>query len=44
MHAILLYKKGNPYQLTNHRPIALANIMYKLFNSTIATTISTYGE
>ena len=26
---ILLYKKGNPHNLTNHRPIALVNIIYK---------------
>ena len=32
---ILLYKKGDPSLLTNHRPIALANTIYKLFTSTL---------
>ena len=41
---ILLYKKGNPYCLTNHRPIALANTIYKLFTSTLTSVLSTYGE
>ena len=41
---ILLYKKGNPHNLTNHRPIALANIIYKLFTSTLTSILSAYGE
>ena len=41
---ILLYKKGNPYCLNNHRPIALANTIYKLFTSTLTSILSTYGE
>ena len=41
---ILLYKKCDSSQLTNHRPIALANTIYKLYTSTLTSIISTYGE
>ena len=41
---ILLYKKGDPSVLTNHRPIALANTIYKLFTSTLTLILSTYSE
>ena len=41
---ILLYKKGDPSLLTNHRPIALANTIYKLFTSTLTLILSAYGE
>ena len=41
---ILLYKKGDSAQLTNHRPIALANTIYKLFTSTLTFILSAYGE
>ena len=41
---ILLYKKGNPYCLNNHRPIALANTIYKFFTSTFTSILATYGE
>ena len=41
---ILLYKKGNPSLLPNHRPIALANTIYKLFTSTLTSILSPYGE
>jgi hypothetical protein len=41
---ILLYKKDNPHELTNYRPIALANTIYKLFTSTLTSILSTYGE
>ena len=41
---ILLYKKSDPSQLTNHRPIALANTIYKLFTSTLTSILSAYGE
>jgi hypothetical protein len=43
-NTILLYKKGNSSILTNHRPIALANKIYKLFTSTLTTLLSAYGE
>ena len=41
---VLLYKKGDPTQLTNHRPIALANTIYKLYTSTLTSILSAYGE
>jgi hypothetical protein len=41
---ILLYKKGNPTHLTNHKSIALANTIYKLFTSTLSSILSAYGE
>jgi hypothetical protein len=41
---ILLYKKGDPSLLTNHRPIALANTIYKLFTSSLTLMLSAYGE
>jgi hypothetical protein len=41
---ILLYKKSNPTIQTNHRPIALANTIYKLFTSIIAAQLANYGE
>jgi hypothetical protein len=41
---ILFYKKGNPASLPNHRPIALANTIYKLFTSTLTSLLSAYGE
>ena len=41
---ILLYKKGDPSQLSNHRPIALANTIYKFFTSTLTFILSTYGK
>jgi hypothetical protein len=40
----LLYKKSDPTILTNHRPIALANTIYKLFISTITAQLANYGE
>jgi hypothetical protein len=41
---ILLYKKSDPTLLSNHRPIVLANTIYKLFTSTLTTILSGYGE
>ena len=41
---ILLYKKEDPAQLPNHRPIALANTIYKFFTSTLTYILSAYGE
>jgi hypothetical protein len=43
-NTVLLYKKGNPAQLNNQRPIALANTIYKLFTSTLTSLLSSYGE
>ena len=41
---MLLYKKGDPSQFTNHRSIALANTIYKLYTSTLTFILSAYGE
>ena len=41
---VLLYKKGSPYCLNIHRPIAIANTTYKLFTNTLTSILSTYGE
>ena len=41
---ILLYKKGDPSLLSNHRLIALANTIYKLFTSSLTLILSAYGE
>ena len=41
---ILLYKKGDPSLLTNHRPIALANTIYNFFISTLTLILLAYGE
>ena len=41
---VLLYKKGDSSQLTNHRSIALANTIYKLYTSTLTSILSAYGE
>ena len=41
---ILIYKKGDPSKLTNHRPIALANTIYKFFTSILTSILSAYGE
>ena len=41
---ILLYKKNDPALLSKHRPIALANTIYKLFTSTLTTILFGYGE
>ena len=41
---ILLYKKGDPSQLINHIPIALANTIYLFYTSTLTSIFSTCGE
>jgi hypothetical protein len=41
---ILLHKKDDPIHLANDRPIALANIIYKLFTSTLTSLLTSYGE
>ena len=43
-YTILLYKKRDPSILLNHRPIALANTIYKLFTSSFTSILSSYGE
>ena len=39
-----IIQKGDPTQLTNHRPTALANTICKLYTSTLTSIISAYGE
>jgi hypothetical protein len=41
---ILLYKTSDPSILTNHRPIALANTIYKFFTNTITAQLASYGK
>ena len=41
---IFTIQKGNPSQPTNHRPITLANTIYKFYTSTLTSILSTYGE
>ena len=41
---ILLHKKKNPIYIANYRPIALANIIYKSYNNTITSLLTSYGE
>ena len=41
---VLLYKKGDPSQLTNHRPIALANTIYKLYTNTLTSILPLMGK
>jgi hypothetical protein len=44
LSTILLYKKSDPTIITNHRPIALANTIYKLFTTTIIAQLANCGE
>ena len=41
---ILLHKKEDPTHLSNYRPIALANTIYKLYTSTLTALLTNYGE
>ena len=41
---ILLYKKGDPFVLTNHRLITLENTIYKFFTSTLTSILLAYSE
>eukprot|EP00976_Prorocentrum_cordatum_P050983 1029698-Prorocentrum_minimum.AAC.1 len=41
---VLLYKKGDPSQVTNHRPIGLKRTVYKLWTSTVTRVLSDYVE
>ena len=40
---LLLHKKEDPTHLFNYRPIALANIIYKLCTSTLIVLLTNYG-
>ena len=41
---LLLCKKGDPLQLGNYRPIALANTLYKVWTGLLTSALSTYAE
>jgi hypothetical protein len=41
---ILLYKKGDPRELNNYRPIGLSNTIYKLWTRLIAREVSDFSE
>ena len=43
-NTILLYKKGDPTDPSNYRPIGLCNSLYKLWTSFISTTLATFAE
>ncbi|KAK6747781.1 hypothetical protein RB195_000773 [Necator americanus] len=36
---VLLYKKGDPHDISNYRPICLLSVIYKLFISEILNRI-----
>lgn len=42
-HTILLYKKGDPADPTNYRPIGLALTVYKLWTSLLTRVLSDYA-
>ena len=41
---VLVYKKGDPLDLKNHRPIGLMNTIYKAWTSLITEVLSTFAE
>ena len=41
---ILLHEKEDSLLLTNYRPIALANTIYKFYTSTVTALLTIYGE
>jgi hypothetical protein len=43
-HTTLLYKKGDPTNLDNYRPITLANALYKLWTTCIGILATDYIE
>jgi hypothetical protein len=43
-HTVLLYKKGDPGVVQNHRPIGLKRTIYKLWTATITTVLTSYLE
>ena len=40
----MLYKKGDPLLLSNYRPIALANAVYKVWTGLLTMAMSRYAE
>ncbi len=43
-HTCLLYKKSDPHDLKNWRPISLADTRYKLWTGLLADCLSSYAE
>ena len=43
-NTVLPYKKGDPYQVKNYRPIALAKTVYKLWTSILTELMTDYAE
>jgi hypothetical protein len=43
-HTVMLYKKGDPADPTNYRPIGLARTVYKLWTSLVTRVLSDYAE
>jgi hypothetical protein len=41
-NTILLYKKGDPSVVQNHRPIGLKRTIYKLWTTTITRVLAGY--
>jgi hypothetical protein len=41
---VLLYKKGDPAEIKNHRPIGLKRAVYKLWTSTVTRVLTDYVE
>ena len=44
LNNVLLYKKNDPYNLDNYRPIPLANALYKLWASCLTILAMDYVE
>jgi hypothetical protein len=43
-HTVLLYMKGDPGIVQNHRPIGLKRTIYKLWTATVTTVLTSYLE
>eukprot|EP00887_Chlorella_sp_A99_P007536 scaffold28.g7536.t1 len=43
-HTVMLYKKGDPADLGNYRPVGLALTIYKLWTALLTAVLSGYAE
>ena len=41
---VLMYKKGDPYLIKNHRPIGLLNCVYKLWTATVTALMTDFAD